>query len=103
LHSLVRPQITLEAFSMMGEALCDAINITAEKSVNDFIRGSAYDHLRWTRPLEPRHHVLGEELQGSERFTLLDAAEVNLHRRLMLSDEITIKLDLLDHFIWCSH
>jgi hypothetical protein len=31
------------------------------------------------------------------------SAEVNLHERLMFADEITIKLDLLDHFVRCSH
>jgi hypothetical protein len=38
---------------------------------------------------------LAKEIEGSERFAFLNAAEINLHRPLMLSDEITIKPPLL--------
>src|SRR5262245_5550652 len=53
--------------------------------------------------LEPRHDAGGEKLEGPERLTLVDAAEVDLHRRLMLADEIAVELYLLNHFFGRSH
>ena len=51
-----------------------------------------------SRRLEVRHYTGGKEFQGPECFAVLDPAKVDLHRGLMLSDEIAVELHLLDHF-----
>jgi hypothetical protein len=52
--------------------------------------------------LEVRHDTGGKEFQCPECFSVFDPAKVNLHRRLMLSDEVAVELHLLDHFIRCA-
>ena len=41
----------------------------------------------------------GKELQGPERFAVFDPTKVDLHRGLVLSDEIAVELHLLDYFL----
>ena len=54
--------------------------------------------LESNRRLEVRHYTASKEFQRPECFAVLDPAKIDLHRRLVFSDEITVELHLLDYF-----